>query len=103
MKLVASVVGAGDAVTFSEGVSAEELTKLDAAAKSIVLVASTGETITAQNAMLRYIAELYPQFNLLAKADDVAQAQVNQWLEFYWEELGKLLGGKAVYVLVVIA
>jgi hypothetical protein len=82
VQLVASAVGAPLTIQTSAN-----LTQLDASAKNIVLVTSGG-TLTQHIAILRYLAGLNSSANLLG-VEDIDRAQVDQWLEFSWQELGK--------------
>ena len=61
------------------------LKEIDANAKSYVLKTSQGN-ITQHIAIIRYIAELSPSLNGSA---EIEKAQVDQWLEFSWQDLGK--------------
>lgn len=65
----------------------DELAAKDGAAKSLLLEVD-GQCVGQHLAVLRYLAEtskLAAQLLL----EDVERAQVNQWLEFSWEELGE--------------
>lgn len=80
VQIVASVVGADMSVEKST-----ELTRLEASAKNMVLQTSGGN-LTQHIAILRFLAGLSSSSNLLG-AEDIDRAQVDQWLEFSWQEL----------------
>jgi glutathione S-transferase len=84
VKLVAGLTGT---VIDVESKTQEELVALDAAAKGLLLEVD-GQYISQHLAILRYLAESSPKANQLL-LEDVERAQINQWLEFSWEELGK--------------
>lgn len=87
IKLLSSFLGAAD-LKLTEGVSAEEFSKLTSEKTSMVLVTDSGETLAQQTAILRYIAAAYPVFILLGSSSDgLAETQVNSWLEFSCDEL----------------
>jgi glutathione S-transferase len=81
VKLVLALTG--KECEIQTGCSVEDLTKLDAAAKSMVLDTGAG-CIGLHVAILRYLADAK-----LLGSSDIDRAMVDQWLEFSWEELGK--------------
>ena len=68
--------------------TAEELSAVDPKARSIVLLTSEGP-ISQHTAILRYLAELSPLAELSGTSNFNA-ALVDQWLEFSWQEIGKI-------------
>ncbi len=83
VKLVAALTGTTIVV---EEKTQEELVALDGAAKTLLLEVD-GQYISQHLAILRFLAESSAKANELL-LEDVERAQVNQWLEFSWEELG---------------
>lgn len=63
----------------------EDLLKLDAAAKSMVLETPAG-CVAQHVAIMRYLSD-----DKLLGSGDIDRAMVDQWLEFSWEELGTLI------------
>ena len=61
-----------------------ELLSLDSAAKSILLKTDSG-FVTQHNAIIRFIAELDSS---LLGSSEIERAQVDQWLDFSWQDLG---------------
>ena len=88
-KIVVAASAAGVKINVVKDVSHDDLKKLDIAAKSILLLTSSG--IIAQHvSMLRYIAEIAPSAQLMGSTP-FDSALVDQWLEFSWCELGALI------------
>ena len=85
-KVIVAASVAGVKINVQKGVTQEALTQIDDAAKSILLKTSSG-VITQHVSMLRYIAEMTPAVQLTG-VTDYDSAQVDQWLEFSWCELG---------------
>jgi glutathione S-transferase len=71
-----------------KGLTAEELVKLEPNAKSILLEVNSNY-ISQHNAILRFIAESSLSTQLLGSVP-LDRAQIDQWLEFSWQELGKI-------------
>lgn len=86
-KLTVAASVAGLELLVTKGVTHDELTKLDSGAKSLLLKTSSGGVITQHVAMLRHIAENVPAAQLMGTSTFDA-AQVDQWLEFSWNDLG---------------
>lgn len=88
-KVTVAASVAGVKINVVKGLSHDDLKKLDIAAKSILLLTSSG--IIAQHvSMLRYIAEIAPSVQLMG-ATAFDSALVDQWLEFSWCELGTFI------------
>lgn len=81
IKIMLSLTGKDCAI--ETGCTIEDLTKIDASAKSVVLE-TTGGAITQHVAVLRYLSDAK-----LLGTSDLDRAMVDQWLEFSWEELGE--------------
>jgi glutathione S-transferase len=73
-------------LSVKSGVSPEELLKLDSKAKSMVLK-TRGGNIVQHISILRYIGEISAIFPLNGSTP-FENAQVDQWLEFAWSNLG---------------
>jgi len=84
VQVVASV--ANVSLQVEKNVSPSQLQSLEAAAKTSLLQ-TVGGNLTQHIAILRYLAGLNPSLNLLGTGD-IDRAQVDQWLEFSWQELG---------------
>lgn len=84
VKLVAALTGTTVDV---EEKSHDELVALDASAKTLLLEVD-GQYISQHLTILRYLAEHSSKAKELL-LEDVERAQIDQWLEFSWEELGK--------------
>ncbi len=63
-----------------------EMQAMDSNAKSVLLKCASGY-IFQHLAILRFIAQS-DSISLLG-ADEIELAQINQWLEFFWQDLGK--------------
>lgn len=88
-KIIIAASAAGVKIKVVKDVTHDDLKKLDIAAKSILLLTSSG--IIAQHvSMLRYIAEIAPSAQLMGSTP-FDSALVDQWLEFSWCELGALI------------
>ena len=70
------------------GVTSEYLRSIDASAKTIALEAPGGN-IAQHVPILCYIAHTDSKSQLLGSSE-IDMAQVDQWLEFSWSELGML-------------
>jgi hypothetical protein len=86
-KIVIAASVAGIKLDVKRGLSHNDLIALDSAAKSVLLKAETG-IITQHLPMLRYIAKNCPAAQLMG-VTAFDGAQVDQWLDFSWSELGK--------------
>lgn len=84
-KVLVAAAAASFALELKNLPSQEELIKLDPSAKSLLLQTSAG-FLTQQNAILRYIAESNKAAKLMG-SDEMEIAQIDQWLEFSWQEL----------------
>lgn len=73
----------GKECSIETGCAVEDLVKLDASAKSMVLE-TPGGVIAQHVAILRYLSDAK-----MLGAGDLERAMVDQWLEFSWEELGR--------------
>ena len=85
VKLLTALTGATLTIESKQDV---ELLQLDQTAKGLLLKTTSG-FISQHLAILRYIAESYDNSSLLGGADELNRAQINQWLEFAWQELGE--------------
>lgn len=83
LKIRLALALTGKECTIETGVSVEDLTKLDAGAKAMLLESSLGY-ITQHIAILRSIAG-----SDMIGSTDLDRSMVDQWLEFSWQELGK--------------
>lgn len=66
--------------------SESALLELDPLAKGLVLKTSTGEVLTRQNAIIRFIGELLPA-KALTGSSAFESSQVDQWLGHVWNEV----------------
>lgn len=82
LKIRLALALTGKECAIETGVSAEDLTKLDAGAKAMLLESSLGY-ITQHIAILRSIVG-----SEMIGSTDLDRAMVDQWLEFSWQELG---------------
>lgn len=85
LQLLTSVTGA---LLRIEKKTDSELVAFDATAKGLLL-RTKGGFLAQHVAILRYIAESHDQGALLGSSDELNRAQINQWLEFSWQELGE--------------
>lgn len=83
LKIRLALALTGKECAIETGVSLEDLVKLDAGAKAILLE-TPGGYITQHVAILRYIVG-----SELVGVSDLDRAMVDQWLDFSWQELGK--------------
>ena len=68
--------------------SQADLEKLDVSAKAVALK-TPGGFISRGVAILRYLAETSNKSSLLGGDEEIDRAQVDQWLDFSWQDLGK--------------
>jgi glutathione S-transferase len=83
VRLLASLVGAKLQV---EQKSQAELEGLDASAKGMLLKTPSGY-LSQHIAILRYISEI--SCPVLMGTEELDRAQIDQWLEYSWHEVGK--------------
>lgn len=83
LQLLTALIGATLRV---EKKSEADLLALDPSAKGLLLRANNSY-LSQHIAILRYIAETFNNASLLGGEDEMSRAQINQWLEFSWEEL----------------
>ena len=75
-------------LVIKKGQTHESLLAMHTDAKSMVLQTQDGSVITQHLSILRYLADLAPTSNLFGtSAFDVSQ--VEQWLQFTWQQLGE--------------
>lgn len=86
-KIVLVAALAGLELTVKKGVSAKTLSELDGKAKSVLLSTSAGN-LGQHTAILKYLGEVSPAVPLNG-VSEIERAQVNQWVNFSWLELGK--------------
>lgn len=84
LKVKIALAVTGKECAIETGCASEDLVKLDSAAKSMVLE-TPGGCISHHVSILRYISDAK-----LLGSGDLNRAMVDQWLEFSWDELGKL-------------
>lgn len=84
-KIVATAEYAQVKLTVNKGVSLANLVELDPRATAFVLQTSFG-SITHQNTILRYLSEISPAVGLCG-ASAYESSQVDQWLDFSWNEI----------------
>lgn len=84
LQLLTALIGATLRV---EKKTEADLLALDPSAKGLLLRANNSY-LSQHIAILRYIAETFNNASLLGGEDEMSRAQINQWLEFSWEELG---------------
>jgi len=82
LKIRLALALTGKECVIETGVSVEDLKKLDADAKAMLLESSLGY-ITQHIAILRSIVG-----SEMVGSTDVDRAMIDQWLEFSWQELG---------------
>lgn len=70
-------------------VNESELVKLEPKAKTVVLAANNG-SITQHTAIIRYIGDISP-LTPLNGLNGFENAQVDQWIDLCWNELGKII------------
>lgn len=87
LKIQLLVALLGLEVAVEKGTSVEQLKKLDFSAKS-VLLQTPGGNLTQHLSILRYLAQSKENSGLFGLAP-LDRAQIDQWLEFSWHELGK--------------
>jgi hypothetical protein len=88
-KVTLAAAYAGVELKVTRGVTLQALQQVDSSAKGMVLKTASGTAITQHVAMLRHIAETVPA-KQLAGASSFDASQVDQWLDFSWNELGAL-------------
>lgn len=84
LKIRLALALTGKECVIETGVSVEDLKKLDAEAKAMLLESSLGY-ITQHIAILRSIVG-----SEMVGSTDVDRAMIDQWLEFSWQELGTI-------------
>lgn len=84
-KVVAAAAYSKVPLTVNTGTSEKDLLAMHPQAKSMVLKTSTG-SLTQQNTILRYMAE-NSTVSGLTGSTPFQSAQVDQWLDFFWNEL----------------
>jgi hypothetical protein len=88
-KVKLALLLAGISCEIETGVAIEDLVKLDAGAKAMVMDTGAG-FINKHDAILRYIAESQPSAKLWG-SEELHRAMTDQWLEFSVQELGKVI------------
>lgn len=84
LKIRLALALTGKECLIETGMAVEDLVKLDAQAKAMLLETPLG-FINQHIAILRYIVG-----QELVGASELDHAMVDQWLEFSWQELGKI-------------
>lgn len=84
LKIRLALALTGKECVIETGVSVEDLKKLDAEAKAMLLESSLGY-VTQHIAILRSIVG-----SEMVGSTDVDRAMIDQWLEFSWQELGTI-------------
>ena len=85
-KVLTAASLAGINLEVDQNVSEESLLKIDPKAKSVLLLTASG-ALTQYNTILRYLGNV-SKLSPLNGSSLFETAEVNQWLEFSWAELG---------------
>jgi hypothetical protein len=83
VSLVASVTGTDLEIN---NATEEQLTSLDSKAKNLLLETPLG-SISQHIAIIKYIAS--SSLVSVSGSDELEKAQIDQWLDFSWQDLGK--------------
>ena len=87
LKLVLTSALADVPIAINKTMTHDALKALHPAAKS-VLMKTAGDYLTQHVPMMRMVASASKKHAQLAGEDEVNKSQVDQWLEYSWQELG---------------